>query len=50
MSPLNLVLSVQVMTFVILGLAFISSGQWRLGVSQLLLATVQALIYSGRMA
>lgn len=37
---------VQVCTFVGLGLVFLSSGQWRLGVAQLLLAVVQAVIYA----
>lgn len=41
-----LVLSVQVATFVVLGIHFILDGNWRLGVAQLLLAVVQAVIYS----
>lgn len=41
------VLAVQVLTFIILGGFFLAGGNWRLGVSQLLLAAVQAIIYSG---
>lgn len=44
------VLAVQVATFVIIGTIFITQGQSRLGVAQLLLAAVQGVIYSGRMA
>jgi hypothetical protein len=44
------ILVVQVATFVALGIHFLASGDWRLGVSQVLLAVVQAIIYSGRMA
>lgn len=52
MLGLNLftfVLSVQVFTFIILGVYFLGIGDWRLGVAQLLLAAVQAVIYSGSM-
>lgn len=42
----TLVLAVQVATFVALGCFFLSRGDWRLGISQLLLATVQGIIYS----
>lgn len=40
-------LAVQVGTFVGLGGYFLHNGNWRLGSSQLLLAAVQAIIYSG---
>lgn len=43
----TLLLTVQVSTFVVLGLRFLTLGEWRLGVAQLLLAVVQAVIYSG---
>lgn len=43
------VLTIQVATFVALGAMFLAAGDWRLGVAQLLLAAVQAVIYSGRM-
>jgi hypothetical protein len=41
------VLAVQVATFVVLGGFFLLQHNWRLGVSQILLAAVQAIIYSG---
>jgi hypothetical protein len=41
------VLGLQCATFVALGAWFISHGNWRLGVAQVLLAVVQAVIYSG---
>lgn len=44
------VLAVQVATFAALGALFLHQGQWRLGVAQMLLAVVQAVIYSGQMA
>jgi len=44
------VLPIQVLTFVVLGTAFVLAGQYRLGIVQLLLAAVQAILYSGRMA
>jgi hypothetical protein len=44
------ILGIQVVTFVALGALFIAEGQWRLGAAQLLLAAVQAVIYSGKMA
>lgn len=44
------VLVVQVATFVLLGLIFLRDGDWRLGMAQVLLAAVQAVIYSGSMA
>lgn len=47
---LTVILVIQVMTFVSLGVLFLTVGDWRLGVAQLLLAAVQAIIYSGRMA
>lgn len=40
------VLAVQVITFLILGVYFMGSNV-RLGIAQLLLAVVQAVIYSG---
>jgi hypothetical protein len=43
-------LSVQVATFLALGAIFLHAGNWRLGTTQLLLAAVQAVIYTGRMA
>lgn len=49
-EPLNLVLTIQVATFIILGAMFIASGQTRLGIAQVLLAAVQAVIYTGRVA
>jgi hypothetical protein len=42
-------LAVQVATFMVLAIIFIGLGQWRLGISQGLLAIIQALIYSGQM-
>lgn len=47
---LNVLLSVQVLTFVGLGAHFLIAGDWRLGSAQLLLAAVQGIIYSGSMA
>lgn len=44
------ILAVQVLTFIALGVMFLGAGEWRLGVAQLLLAAVQAVIYSGRFA
>ena len=44
------VLIAQLVTFVLLGALFLASGEWRLGTAQLLLAAVQGVIYSGRMA
>lgn len=44
-----LVLYVQVATFVFLGGYFLTIGEWRLGLAQILLAAVQAIIYSGGM-
>lgn len=41
------ILVVQVATFVALGVLFLTQGNWRLGAAQLLLAAVQAVIYSG---
>jgi hypothetical protein len=40
------VLGVQVLTFVILGGYFMAAGYWRLGIAQVLLAIVQAVLYS----
>lgn len=39
----------QLGTFLGLGLIFIFDGQYRLGAAQLLLAVVQAIIYTGKM-
>lgn len=47
---LNVLLTIQVATFLGLGAHFLSAGDWRLGTAQLLLAAVQAVIYSGSMA
>lgn len=46
-TTLTLVLAVQVFTFVALGAHFVTHGEVRLGIAQLLLAVVQAVIYSG---
>lgn len=48
-SPIWFLLTVQVLTFVGLGIVFMTEGQWRLGIAQVLLAAVQAIIYSGSM-
>ena len=45
----NLLLVVQVLTFVVLGAVFLAQGETRLGIAQLLLAAVQGVIYSGSM-
>jgi len=47
MNLWTLVLIVQVSTFVLLGIYFLSHGQVRLGLAQVLLAGVQAIVYSG---
>lgn len=44
------ILIIQVITFILLGIYFLDLGDWRLGTAQLLLAIVQGIIYSGRMA
>lgn len=41
------VLIVQVVTFAALGFYFLAKGETRLGIAQLLLCGVQAVIYSG---
>lgn len=41
-----IILSVQVITFVALGILFMCSGQTRLGIAQILLALVQIVIYT----
>jgi hypothetical protein len=41
------ILGLQVATFAALGTWFIATGSVRLGIAQLLLAVVQAVIYSG---
>jgi hypothetical protein len=43
-------LTVQVVSLVGLGAHFLAIGQWRLGVAQILLAGVTAVLYSGSMA
>jgi hypothetical protein len=43
----RIVLGVQVVTFACLGVYFVQRHDYRLGVAQLLLAAVQAIIYSG---
>jgi len=43
-------IAVQLVTFVMLGILFMDDGQYRLGIAQLLLAIVQAVIYTGKMA
>lgn len=50
MGGMNAILAVQVATFLALGVYFLAAGDWRLGTAQLLLAAVQGVIYSGRMA
>lgn len=40
------ILAVQAITFVALGLYFLTHGQAKLGAAQLLLAAVQSLVYS----
>jgi len=47
---MSAILAVQVATFLALGGLFLRDGDWRLGTAQLLLAAVQAVVYSGRMA
>jgi hypothetical protein len=42
-------LALQVATYVGLGVLYLTRGDWRFGVAQLLLAVVQAVIYTGRM-
>lgn len=50
-TPLfQIVLAAQVVTFLALGAHFLLIGDWRLGIAQMLLAAVQAVIYSGSMA
>jgi hypothetical protein len=39
-------LTVQVLTFVAYGALMLARGNWRIGVGQLLLAAVQAIVYS----
>lgn len=43
---MKVVLVIQILTFVILGIYYLGIGHWRLGIAQLLLAAVQAIIYS----
>jgi hypothetical protein len=43
---LTIILVVQCLTFLALGALFLSQGNWRLGVAQLLLLIVQGVIYS----
>lgn len=44
------VLGAQVVTYLILGVYFLSVGNWRLGVAQLLLAAVQGVLFSDGLA
>ncbi len=46
---MSAVLAIQISTFAVLGIYFLSRGNWRLGIAQLLLCAVQALIFSGRL-
>lgn len=46
MSAMTAVLAVQALTFVALGAMFLKTGDLKLGAAQLLLAAVQALVYS----
>lgn len=50
MTWLTALITIQVATFLALGCLFLSAGDWRLGVAQLLLAAVQAIIYTGSFA
>lgn len=43
-------LAAQVATYVGLGALYLARGDWRFGVAQALLAVVQAVIYTGRLA
>jgi hypothetical protein len=43
---MNGILAVQALTYVALGTAFLMAGNWRLGITQLLLAVVQGLVYA----
>lgn len=43
------ILAIQVLTFVALGVIYLCQGEWRLGSAQILLAIVQAVIYTGSM-
>lgn len=45
---MNLLVWGQAVSFVLLGVLFIAGGEVRLGVAQILLAAVQAVIYTGR--
>lgn len=45
MNVTNAVLAVQVVTYIVLGVLFLDSGDWRFGVAQFLLAIVQGVIY-----
>ena len=47
MNPWYVVLGVQVVSFLSMGIYYLTQGNWRLGVSQILLACVQGIIYSG---
>lgn len=44
------ILGIQVLTFVALGVVYLCQGEWRLGAAQILLAAVQAVIYTGSMS
>lgn len=43
---LSIVLAIQVLTFIVLGIVYTVRGDTRVGVAQLLLAAVQAIVYS----
>jgi hypothetical protein len=45
---LNIVVGVQAATMIVVGSAFLAQGEWRLGVAQMLLAVVTAVLYTGR--
>ena len=44
------VLGLQVATYLALGAYFLAAGNWRLGTAQLLLAIVQAVLFSDGLA
>jgi hypothetical protein len=46
----HVLLWVEVVSFIAFGAVFFAQGQWRLGSAQVLLAGVQWVIYSGKMA
>lgn len=48
-SPIDVVVALQVLTFFAAGCLFARDQQWRLAISQILLGVVQAAIYTGKM-